>query len=73
MNPQSNNINGYKGVYWNKIQKKWFATITFKGKTYYLGSYDNPKDAGEIYLKAKVRIYTDFLEWYEKEFRNKDR
>lgn len=59
----ASNTSGYNGVYRNKRTQKWTAQITFKGKTYYLGSYDRIEDA----VKARKRgeeMYDDFLQWY---------
>ncbi len=58
----SSNTSGHKGVYQNK-KGKWVAQITFKRKTYYLGTYDKLEDA----VKARQRgeeIHDDFLDWY---------
>ena len=60
------NTSGYTGVYKNRRTGKWAAQITFKGKTYYLGSYEKIEDA----VKARQRgeeIHDDFLEWYHRE------
>lgn len=57
------NTSGYNGVYQNRKSGKWVAQITFKGKTYYLGSFAKLEDA----VKARKRgeeMYDDFLEWY---------
>ena len=57
------NQSGFTGVYQNKKTGKWTAQITFKKKTYYLGSYDKMEDA----VKARKRgeeMHDDFLEWY---------
>lgn len=59
----ASNTSGYTGVYQNKKNGKWMAQITFKKKTYYLGSYDKIEDA----IKARQRgeeMHDDFLEWY---------
>ena len=59
----ASNTSGYTGVYQNKKNGKWVAQITFKKKTYYLGSYDKIEDA----IKARQRgeeMHDDFLEWY---------
>lgn len=59
----SSNQSGFTGVYQNKKTGKWTAQITFKKKTYYLGSYDKMEDA----VKARKRgeeMHDDFLEWY---------
>ncbi len=61
--PIASNTSGYNGVYWNERTRRWRAQITFKGKTYYLGSYKDIQDA----VKARQRgeeIYDSFLEWY---------
>ena len=59
------NKSGYTGVYQNKRNGKWIAQITFKKKTYYLGSYEKIEDA----VKARLRgeeMHDGFLEWYYK-------
>lgn len=59
----SSNQSGYTGVYLNKRTGKWTAQITFKRKSYYLGSYDKIEDA----VKARRRgeeLHDDFLNWY---------
>ncbi len=59
----ASNTSGYKGVYLNKRSGKWVAQITFKGKKFYLGSYEKIEDA----VKARQRgeeMYDDFLAWY---------
>lgn len=62
----SSNSSGYTGVYQNKKNGKWVAQITFKRKTYYLGSYEKLEDA----VKARQRgeeMHDNFLEWYYSE------
>lgn len=59
----ASNTSGYTGVYQNKKNGKWVAQITFKRKSYYLGSYEKIEDA----IKARQRgeeMHDDFLEWY---------
>ena len=68
----SSNISGHTGVYQNKENGKWVAQITFKRKTYYLGSYDKIDDA----IKARQRgeeMHDDFLEWYYSEHPKKEK
>ena len=60
------NQSGYTGVYRSKKSGKWVAQITFKRKTYYLGSYDKIEDA----VKARHRgeeMHDDFLKRYYEE------
>lgn len=62
------NTSGYNGVYLNG-NGTWTAQITFKGKTYYLGSYSDIQDA----VKARKRgeeMYERFLDWYYNEYAN---
>ena len=42
---QINNTSGNTGVYWNKIQKQWFARIYINKKMIHLGYYDKKSDA----------------------------
>ena len=46
---QSNNKSGYKGVSFNKKQKKFMSQITVDSKVIYLGVFSDAKDAGEAY------------------------
>lgn len=68
----NSNTSGYTGVYRNKRTGLWTAQITFKGKTYYLGSYPKIEDA----VKARQRgeeMHDEFLEWYYHEFINENK
>lgn len=66
----ASNTSGHTGVYRNKKNGKWVAQITFKRKTYNLGSYERIEDA----IKARQRgeeMHEDFLRWYyEQESQN---
>lgn len=56
------NKSGYTGVYQN-AKGKWIAQITFKKKTYYLGSYAELQDA----VRARKRgeeMHDEFIRWY---------
>ena len=43
----SNSSTGIRGVTWNKRHKKYHALVGHKGKRYYLGSFDDPIEAGK--------------------------
>ncbi len=60
----STNSSGYNGVYRNRKNKKWVAQITFKGRTYYLGSFVRIEDAVKARKTAEECMYGEFLEWY---------
>lgn len=60
------NTSGYNGVYFNKKRGLWTAQITFKGKTRYLGAFEELSDAVKARQKGE-EIYDEFLEQYERE------
>lgn len=65
--PISSNTSGHTGVYLNRRNGRWAAQITFKGKTYYLGTYADKREA----IKARKRgeeMHDDFLAWYYKNY-----
>lgn len=57
--PQCNNTSGFRGVCWDKEDKRWRASIKVKGKQIYLGNFNTPEEAHEEYIKAK-QIYHPF-------------
>lgn len=69
--PRKDSITGIKGVgvYKGNLYR---ARITFQGKTYYLGTYSNLKDAVKARKIAEKNIYGKFLEWYYKEYKKGD-
>lgn len=67
--PLSSNTSGYTGVRWDKSRNKWGAYIEFKKKIYYLGRYENKEDAIKIRKQAEEKLFGEFLEWYNKEFK----
>jgi hypothetical protein len=54
---QKNNTSGYKGVSWNKQNKKWLANIRVNCKTIYLGYFDDIQEASKAYRKAKEKYH----------------
>lgn len=63
--PIASNTSGYNGVYRNS-NGTWSAQITFKNKTYYLGSFTDIRDAVSARKKGE-EMYESFLEWYYSE------
>lgn len=59
---------GIKGVIFDKDRGKWRAQISFKGKHYNLGRYENIKDAVKARKAAENAMFGDFLEWYKEEY-----
>jgi hypothetical protein len=50
----------YKGVYWNKKDNVWYATIMKDRKHIHLGSFDNEHDAAIAYNNAAIEIFGEF-------------
>lgn len=60
------NTSGYNGAYLDRRTGTWTAQITFKGKTYYLGTYPDIQDAVAARRRGE-EMYENFLEWYYSE------
>jgi hypothetical protein len=46
----------FTGVYWNKSNKKWRATIEIKGVTTHLGYFNDELEASQYYENALIAI-----------------
>lgn len=55
-----NTSSKYKGVVWHKTRKKWQAQIKIKRKYYYLGVYDNEKEAAKIYDQKAKSLFGEY-------------
>ena len=62
--PIRSNTSWHNGVYRDKRRNKWCAQITFKGRTYYLGSFADIQDAVSARRQGEEKLYEDFLAWY---------
>lgn len=58
---RSNNTSGVPGVEWVRRKERWRATICFKGRRYYLGSYRSFEDAVEARKKGEAEFHDSFL------------
>jgi hypothetical protein len=54
--------NRYRGVYWHKGQRKWYARITSNGKTSWLGAFFSEIEAARAYDHAAARLHGSFAE-----------
>ncbi|WP_195264571.1 AP2 domain-containing protein [Clostridium sp. 1001275B_160808_H3] len=59
--PIKSNTSGITGVTWDKSKGKWMAQIVFKGKSYYLGRYENKEDAVKARKEAEEKLHKEFL------------
>lgn len=57
---QKNNKSGYKGVYWDKNNNKWFAQICIRQKRYFLGRFAKIIDAQHAYRIAAELYHGEF-------------
>lgn len=62
---RSNNTSGVPGVDWLSAKGRWRATICFKGRRRYLGSYSEFEDAVKARKRAEEDIHDRFVEQYD--------
>ena len=62
-----NNTSGVPGVDWQKSKQLWRASICFKGKRHYLGSYRRFEDAVKARKTAEEKMHGSFLSEYDAE------
>lgn len=55
-----NNTSGFKGVTFNKCQKKWQASARVNGKRIHLGYFNNPSEASSIYTEFTKKVHGEF-------------
>jgi HNH endonuclease len=57
---RSDNTSGLKGVHWNRRDCNWRAQICANGRRIFLGYFDTPKRAHEVYLAAAKKHFGEF-------------
>jgi hypothetical protein len=55
--PSGRYTSQYKGVHWDKIQKKWVSNIRINGKTKYLGAFTDEVAAAYAYDAAARKLF----------------
>lgn len=61
-----NNTSGVPGVDWRASKNSWRASICFKGKRYYLGSYRRFEDAVAARKKAESELHDAYVDEYNR-------
>lgn len=56
----NNNTSGFKGVSWNKKNKRWQANIKINGKRKYLGEFTSKELAHIAYCEACTKYHGEF-------------
>lgn len=58
---RSNNTSGFKGVSWDKVNRKWIARIRVPGGKYLnLGRFQDPARANAAYAAKALALYGEF-------------
>lgn len=57
---QKNNTSGFRGVYWNKANRKWTAQIAVNRRHISLGSFNDPVSAHAAYTEAARKYFGAF-------------
>lgn len=59
-----NNTSGVPGVDWWASKGRWRATICFKGRRHYLGSYTDFEEAVKARKRAEEELHDRFIDEY---------
>lgn len=55
-----NNTSGVKGVHWDRVNKKWRATIMHKRRQITIGRFDTIKQAAAAYEAKAAALFGEF-------------
>lgn len=54
------NTSGFKGISFRKDNKKWAASIAYKGQRRHLGMFNTPEEASEAYELAAAELFSEY-------------
>ncbi len=57
---RKDNTSGYKGVSWDKRNKKWVTQIYFQDKQNFLGYFNDKIEAAKAYDKKAIELFGEF-------------
>ena len=57
---RSDNTSGFKGIGWDKVAKKWEASIKHMNQHIYLGLFTTPEAAHQAYIAAAEKLHGNF-------------
>ena len=57
---QKNNTSGVKGVWFDKVAKKWSTQLFVKGKKFYFGYFDSLEEAKKVIETARNNLHKEF-------------
>jgi len=57
---RSDNSSCFRGVHWDKVNRKYRSSIRFSGKRICLGCFDDPGDAARAYDDAAKKYFGEF-------------
>lgn len=60
-----NNTSGFKGVYWYKRKKVWYAAIQINNKKVYIGYFDDKVEAAKAYNNKALELHGEFAKLNE--------
>lgn len=58
---RKDNVSGCRGVFWNKLNRKWRARIAVYGKNIEIGSFESKEEAIAARKKVEIEYFGEFI------------